>query len=45
LLGCRLVLAWKLLDDFDRLIDAMWGPRRFKKMSMPPKPAPGARTA
>ena len=37
--------AWKLLDDFDRLIEAMWGPRRFKKMSMPPKPAPGARTA
>ena len=34
--------AWKLLDDFDRLIEALWGPRQFKKFAMPPKPT-GAR--
>jgi hypothetical protein len=29
--------AWRLLDDFDRLIEAMWGPRRFVELDMPPK--------
>jgi hypothetical protein len=27
--------AWKLLDDFDKLIDALWGPRQFRPLAMP----------
>lgn len=27
--------AWKLLDDFDKLIDALWGPRKFHVLDMP----------
>jgi hypothetical protein len=26
--------AWKLLDDFDRLIEALWGPRSFRPFAM-----------
>lgn len=29
--------AWRLLEDFDRLIDAMWGPRSFRPFTMPPR--------
>jgi serine/threonine protein kinase len=29
--------AWKMLGDFDRLIEAMWGPRKFRELPMPPK--------
>lgn len=29
--------SWKLLEDFDRLIEALWGPRRFQVLTMPPK--------
>lgn len=29
--------ARKLLHDFDRLIEALWGPRRFRALVMPPK--------
>ena len=29
--------AWKLLEDFDRLIEALWGPREFRVFKMPPK--------
>ena len=29
--------AWKMLEDFDRLIEAMWGPRKFRELPMPPK--------
>lgn len=31
--------AWRILGDFDRLIDAMWGPRQFRPFSMPPRGA------
>jgi hypothetical protein len=27
--------AWKLLDDFDGLIDALWGARQFRELAMP----------
>ena len=27
--------AFKLLDDFDRLIEALWGPRSFREFKMP----------
>ena len=27
--------AWKLLDDFDRMIEALWGPRQFRPFVMP----------
>lgn len=27
--------AWALLEDFDRLIEAMWGPRQFRPFLMP----------
>jgi len=27
--------AWKLLEDFDKLIEALWGPRRFRAFAMP----------
>lgn len=27
--------AWKLLDDFDRAIEALWGPRQFRTFVMP----------
>jgi hypothetical protein len=29
--------AWTLLNDFDRLIEALWGPRKFREMTLPPK--------
>ena len=29
--------AWKLLDDFDQLIETLWGPRKFRVLAMPPK--------
>jgi hypothetical protein len=29
--------AWKLLDDFDRLIAALWGPRTYCPLDLPPK--------
>jgi hypothetical protein len=32
--------AWKLLDDFDRLIELLWGPRTFRPLVMPPKGTP-----
>jgi serine/threonine protein kinase len=27
--------AWRLLDDFDKLIEALWGPRRFVALELP----------
>jgi hypothetical protein len=36
--------AWKLLEDFDRLIEATWGPRKFVELRMPPKRHAGVRT-
>lgn len=27
--------AWRLLDDFDRLIESLWGPRQFRQLPMP----------
>jgi hypothetical protein len=33
----RLLEAWKVLDDFDRLIEALWGPRRFRTLALPPR--------
>jgi hypothetical protein len=32
-------LAWKLLEDFDKLIEALWGSRKFRPLSLPPKRA------
>jgi hypothetical protein len=29
--------AWTLLDEFDRLIEILWGPRKFREFKMPPK--------
>jgi hypothetical protein len=29
--------SWKLLEDFDKLIEALWGRRRFRVFEMPPK--------
>lgn len=29
--------AWRLLDDFDRLIEALWGPRQFVPLVLTPK--------
>src|SRR5262249_29221835 len=29
--------AWKLLSDFDRVIEALWGPRQFVELKLPPK--------
>lgn len=29
--------AWQLLNDFDRLIDTLWGPRRFQRLVLPPR--------
>jgi hypothetical protein len=29
--------AWKLLEDFDKLIEALWGPRQFRELRMPPR--------
>ena len=29
--------AWKLLEDFDRLIEALWGPRKFRPLKLPAK--------
>jgi hypothetical protein len=31
--------AWKLLEDFDRLIEALWGPRQFREFRMPGRSA------
>jgi hypothetical protein len=31
--------AARLLDDFDRMIEALWGPRRFRAFTMPPRAA------
>jgi hypothetical protein len=28
--------AWQLLADFDRLIEVLWGPRRFRVLELPP---------
>jgi hypothetical protein len=30
--------AWKLLEDFDKVIEALWGPRQFQVLTMPPRP-------
>jgi hypothetical protein len=32
--AATLAEAWKLLEDFDRLIEALWGPRQFRKFTM-----------
>jgi hypothetical protein len=29
--------AWELLEDFDRLIESLWGPRRFRVLRLPPR--------
>ncbi|HEY7090559.1 MAG TPA: hypothetical protein VH518_20845, partial [Tepidisphaeraceae bacterium] len=29
--------AAKLLGDFDQLIEALWGPRQFRELPLPPK--------
>lgn len=29
--------AWKLLEEFDEMLEALWGPRRFRKFEMPEK--------
>jgi hypothetical protein len=29
--------AWKLLADFDKLMQALWGPRKFQVLTLPPK--------
>jgi hypothetical protein len=29
--------AFRLLAEFDKLIDALWGPRKFRVMELPPK--------
>jgi hypothetical protein len=29
--------AWLLLSDFDRLIEQLWGRRRFRVLTMPPR--------
>jgi hypothetical protein len=29
--------AWRLLDDFDRLIETLWGKRKFRVLEMPAK--------
>jgi hypothetical protein len=29
--------AWRLLDEYDRLIELLWGPRTFRPLAMPPK--------
>jgi hypothetical protein len=29
--------AWQLLADFDRLIEQLWGRRRFRVLTMPPR--------
>ena len=29
--------AWRLLEDFDKLIHALWGPRQFVPLVLPPK--------
>jgi len=30
--------AWKLMEDFDKVIEALWGPRQFQVLTMPPRP-------
>jgi hypothetical protein len=37
LAGGSRVDAWKLLADFDKLIEALWGPKRFQVLEMPSK--------
>jgi hypothetical protein len=32
--------AWRLLAEFDRLIEILWGPRRFRPLHMPARRAP-----
>jgi serine/threonine protein kinase len=34
---------WQLLEDFDRLIEALWGPRTFREFKLPPRPSTKAR--
>jgi serine/threonine protein kinase len=29
--------AWRLLADFDKMIEVLWGPKRFRAFSMPPR--------
>jgi hypothetical protein len=29
--------AWKALDDFDQLIEVLWGPREFREFALPSK--------
>ncbi|HSU65764.1 MAG TPA: hypothetical protein VLJ39_02730 [Tepidisphaeraceae bacterium] len=29
--------AWQLLEEFDKLVDVLWGPRRFRVLDLPPK--------
>ncbi len=29
--------AWRLRDEFDQLIEAAWGPRQFRPLTMPPR--------
>ncbi len=29
--------AWQLRAEFDQLIDTLWGPRRFRPLTMPPR--------
>jgi hypothetical protein len=36
-LARRTADARQLLNDFDRLIEALWGPRKFMELHMPPK--------
>jgi hypothetical protein len=35
--GATGVDAWKLLNDFDRLIEVMWGKREFRALAVPAK--------
>jgi hypothetical protein len=37
--------AWRLLEDFDRMIEALWGPRRFRTFTMPTREAAGLNEA
>lgn len=35
--GRRPQAAWKLLEEFDRVIEGLWGPRQFRVFNMPYK--------
>jgi hypothetical protein len=37
--------AWQLLNDFDRLIELLWGPRTFRAFHLPPKTRPQTKGA